>query len=403
MYNKKIDKNLRYDFLPSAIEIIEKPVSPLGSIIIYIITFFIISLIIWACVGKVDQVVKSSGQVVTVDGIQTINTNLNGKIISINKSEGEKIEKGEEILKIENEGLDGQIQRIQNKINEAKLQEAICDSIVNNNNVPDSVYSEYNVSEEKIQEYKLEEEIRLQEETSKYDEYMDQINSINEQIDDISKEASNKEGYSDVDKESDKSKISNLESRLNELKKSYEAQVNETKLQYVQKRNELQETLDSLQNEVDSLSINEDNYSIKSNVSGTIIAMNYNTVGSYVNQATSIAEVVQEDADLEIETTIQNKDISKVKLGQKVIIKLDAYNYQEYGTLTGKVSYIAPSSTVTKNSQVVYKVKISFDINQNNKITILPGMTLNVEIKTKKERIIDIFLKPFKGIVDEAF
>ena len=42
---------------------------------------------------------------------------------------------GEEILKIENEGLDGQIQRIQNKINEAKLQEAICDSIVNNNNV----------------------------------------------------------------------------------------------------------------------------------------------------------------------------------------------------------------------------------------------------------------------------
>lgn len=45
-------KNLKYDFMPSMIEIIEKPANPLGSIILYVIITLILVTVIWACNKK---------------------------------------------------------------------------------------------------------------------------------------------------------------------------------------------------------------------------------------------------------------------------------------------------------------------------------------------------------------
>ena len=49
-----------------------------------------------------------------------------------------------------------------------------------------------------------------------------------------------------------------------------------------------------------------------------------------------------------------------------------------------------------------YKVKIKFDKEQNPNIDVLPGMTVTLETKSGKQKIIEYFLEPFQKNLDNA-
>ena len=56
----KYDKSLETAFLSEALEIVEKPASPIGHFMIWITILIVISAIIWACFGKMDEVAIAS-------------------------------------------------------------------------------------------------------------------------------------------------------------------------------------------------------------------------------------------------------------------------------------------------------------------------------------------------------
>lgn len=82
-------------------------------------------------------------------------------------------------------------------------------------------------------------------------------------------------------------------------------------------------------------------------------------------------------------------------IGGKVI-KLEAYPYSEYGTLTGKITYISAGAVSTDEVKNVYVVKLSIE-NNNDKIKLLPGMTATVEFDLGKRSIMKYFLDPIAG------
>ena len=41
---------------------------------------------------------------------------------------------------------------------------------------------------------------------------------------------------------------------------------------------------------------------------------------------------------------VDNSEIAGIEVGQKVRIKLDAYPYQQYGTLDGRITFISPDA-----------------------------------------------------------
>lgn len=60
---KDRDNQLKYDFLPAMIEIIEKPANRMGVVILYTVIFLIVSTIIWACIMSIDVAVVASGTI----------------------------------------------------------------------------------------------------------------------------------------------------------------------------------------------------------------------------------------------------------------------------------------------------------------------------------------------------
>lgn len=118
---------------------------------------------------------------------------------------------------------------------------------------------------------------------------------------------------------------------------------------------------------------------IVSPVDGTVISRAVDvgqTVAASFNTPT-LFEVAEDLTQMQIETSVSEADIGKVKVGQKAMYTLDGYQDRQF---EGKVTQVRLASTTT-NNVVTYAVIISVD---NSEGLVIPGMTANVSIITDK-------------------
>ena len=120
---------------------------------------------------------------------------------------------------------------------------------------------------------------------------------------------------------------------------------------------------------------------------------------------------------------MQNKDIGFVRVGQRVAVKLEAFNFTDYGLIDGTVETISrdaidqsqePSgSTRDANGRpvqpgLVYAARIVLACAPNHPRRsplcdrVRPGMAAQTEIKTGRRRIIQYLLSPISQAASEA-
>jgi HlyD family secretion protein len=125
---------------------------------------------------------------------------------------------------------------------------------------------------------------------------------------------------------------------------------------------------------------------IFSPVDGVVIAKNVE-VGQTVAasfQTPTLFTIAPDLTKMQVDTNVDEADISKIKTGMEVNFTVDAYPDKKF---KGIVSQIRLSPTVTQNV-VTYNVVISVD---NSHLLLKPGMTANVTfVVNSKENVIKI-------------
>lgn len=124
--------------------------------------------------------------------------------------------------------------------------------------------------------------------------------------------------------------------------------------------------------------------------------------GTVVSAAQDVAELVPDADYMTVSAEVENADIGYVKVGQEVSIKIDTYDYQKYGMLSGTVSYISPDATENEKMQKVYKVDIRLNDSELSGKKLSQGMECSVEIKTGKRRIIEFFMEPLTDALKQS-
>ena len=104
-HGKKRDKELKYDFMPSLLEIIERPAHKAGTVIIIGVFTLLIGAIIWACVSEIDVVITASGSVQPIGNLNVVKTYSGGTVKSINISEGDFVKQGDVLIELDTEAL----------------------------------------------------------------------------------------------------------------------------------------------------------------------------------------------------------------------------------------------------------------------------------------------------------
>ncbi len=134
------------------------------------------------------------------------------------------------------------------------------------------------------------------------------------------------------------------------------------------------------------------------------------SAGSAPKPGESLFKLVPVNASLKAEIEIQAQDIGLVKIGNVTRIKLDAFSYQKHGALDGTLTTIsegafqkgeAPAS-VTLYRAVVELGKTDKLTNMPAKYRLLPGMTVNAEIRVGDRRVIEYFLYPILRQLDSS-
>lgn len=150
---------------------------------------------------------------------------------------------------------------------------------------------------------------------------------------------------------------------------------------------------------------------LKSPVRGIVKTIKANTIGGVVSPGATVMEIVPLGSRVLVEARIKPADIGFVRVGQDVTIKLSAYEYTVYGGLQGTVQSISPDAIGDAErpnapDATYYRALIRADRNvlaaQGKPLTVLPGMTAQVDIRTGQRSVLGFLLRPvLKG--QEAF
>lgn len=125
---------------------------------------------------------------------------------------------------------------------------------------------------------------------------------------------------------------------------------------------------------------------IRSPVDGVVISRAVD-VGQTVAasfQTPTLFTIAQDLTKMQIEVSVDEADISRIKLDQKTSFTVDAYPEQSF---QGRVVQIRSAPVVTQNV-VTYVVVVNVD---NTDLKLLPGMTANVSVEVaKKEDVLKL-------------
>ena len=159
------------------------------------------------------------------------------------------------------------------------------------------------------------------------------------------------------------------------------------------KKRELQEQLQNLNGTLQKIKVEAKNYIITAPLSGTVENFSGIQVGSFLNASQPIATISATD-QLIVESTVSPNDIGLIQKNQKVKFQLDAFNYNQWGLLEGKVIDIDRNITIQEN-QTFFKVRCALNstamqLQSGYKTQISKGMTLTTRYMITRRSLYDL-------------
>ena len=142
-HSRKKDKELKYDFMPSLLEIIERPAHKAGTVIILGVFTLLIAAIIWACLSKIDVVVTSSGSVQPIGNINVVQSYAGGFVKAINVKEGDYVHAGDLLIELNTETLNIDQEQLETQKNVLNVQQEIYQKIQSGEDVSTIKASDY--------------------------------------------------------------------------------------------------------------------------------------------------------------------------------------------------------------------------------------------------------------------
>ena len=146
---------------------------------------------------------------------------------------------------------------------------------------------------------------------------------------------------------------------------------------------------------------------IHSPVDGVVNDVQVTTIGSYVQPGQKIMEVVPLGDKLLVETRVKPGDIAFIKVGDRALVKVTAYDFSIYGGLDGRVVQISADSIYDeKEKQAYFTVIVETDksvlMSLGHALPITPGMMTQTQIITGRKSVLTYLLKPMLKANSEA-
>ena len=138
---------------------------------------------------------------------------------------------------------------------------------------------------------------------------------------------------------------------------------------------------------------------LRSPVNGIVNDVQVTTIGGFVQPGEKVMEVVPMGDKLLVETRVKPSDIAFIKVGDKALVKVTAYDFSTYGGLDGKVVQVSADSIYDEVERQAYFIVIvetekAYLDKIGRRLPITPGMMTDTQIITGRKSVLTYLLKP---------
>ncbi len=146
---------------------------------------------------------------------------------------------------------------------------------------------------------------------------------------------------------------------------------------------------------------------IRAPQTGVVHQSTVHTVGGVINSSDPIMLVVPEADHLTVEAKVDPKDIDQLVLGQEAMLRFSAFNQRTTPQISGSLSQIsADITTDERTGESYYTIRVALSAEEISRLgdkALVPGMPVEVFVKTGSRRVLSYLVKPMSDQITRAF
>ncbi len=403
--------------------------------IFYILLLFMIGFIPWTALAKVDEVGSARGKLEPEGRAIEIGSSVDGKVVSVSVREGEQVEVNQRIMELDSETVETELQQQSDKLQSQQNQLNQLELLKNQQVIALRAQQQQN----KAQQYEKQatiEQARQAIETSQSDREMATIRyqAAQEKVPryqeaheqgalskDLLSEAQQQVREHQESIKQTASEIAKARSLLKEQQRGLDSLRQANNLSLLKSQEEYRETerqttvikgeMAQAQSVIAGLEYQMQQRIIYAPIAGTVFQLPVKKPGAVVQMGQMVTKIAPKGSPLVLRGKMSSSESGLLELGLPVKLKFDAFPFQDYGVVPGRLTWIAPDSRSDDNSvpgqapgqmQEFYDVEIELERdyieNHERRVALTPGQTATAEVVIRKRRLADVFLSPFKSL-----
>jgi len=427
-------------FLPAALEIQAAPPVKWSRSLLWVIMALLVSTIVWACWAEIDIVATAQGKVVPSGKVKIIQPLETGVVKTIFVKEGQHVQAGDKLIALDGTSSQADSDRLNNEWLGYKEDLARQQAFLAKLAPKKSQSTTFSLPSNLPTHQQLLLISSLNEYQSKLDSYQSDIVKLNaqkkatninirrlektvplivERVQSLEKLLADslvpRNQYLELKQQSieqaeslnfERANLEQIDATILSAQQNMHAYIAEKKRNTLQEINQLTRQSNSTQQELTKANRLTDLRVLTAPVNGIITELAIATVGGVVTPAQELLKIVPEGQNLEIDAGLLNKDIGFVRVGQTAEIKIDSFPFTKYGVIDGEITDVSADAIEDERLGLLFPLSASLAINKINVdgkwVNLQPGMSVTVEIKTGKRRLIEFLLAPLMRGVSEG-
>jgi len=433
------------EFLPAAIEITDTPASPAGRILAGLLIGLFVIGIAWSIIGKIDINATLVGRVIPTGKVKVIEPLETGSVRAIHVRNGQRVQEGQLMVELDPTDSTADRERLARDLMAAELEATRLRETIRagrdglgarevsiETNIPTdaellAMQSEvllrtvaaHRAALDSLAGEREQQVAALARITASVEEREKLVGVIGERVNMyktlLDRETGTRTNYLQVAQllYEERANLRTEQGQMAETEAAISAtylREQETVATFLSKAvtdlADVESRISGLTQELIKATRREARNRLHAPVSGIVRQLAVHTVGEVVTTDQQIMIIIPEDAGLEVEAMLLNKDKGFVLVEQGAEIKVDAFPFTKYGTINGAVLDVSNDAIEQEGTGLVFPVRVSMDratmraAGEDRALT--PGMSVTVEVKTGKRRVIEYLLTPLLRYRDEA-
>ncbi|SFA77509.1 HlyD family secretion protein [Rhizobium sp. NFR07] len=431
------------DFQSDAVELEERPPPRVAKVTLYALSALICSVILWACVSEVDEVVIATGKLITSQPTMVVQPLETSIIRSLDVTVGEIVHAGQKLATLDPTFSQADVDQQLAKFRAFDAQVKRIEAEIAGQDYPAMAGSsrDEQLQVALLRQRKAYYDAQLQ----NFDEQIagqsamitagaDQAGVLADRLDALARIESARQGLYqkeagslvmylgakdarldvDADLSAIRGKSVEAEHTVKKLKAEKQAFIEDFHRSVMEQLVQLRDQRDTAAEELKKMALRRTLVTLTAPADAVVLDLAQRSVGSVVRDAEPVVTLVPLNIPLEAEVSVSALDIARVVIDMGARIKLDAYPFQKFGTAMGKVRVVSRDTFSPTQAEITagqspvpfFRARVALTDTRLNAapdiVRLLPGMTVTSEIKVGRRSIISYILYPVMKGLDSA-